>query len=256
MDEINIDKQGLKKYSRRSWLAFVKFLALGGAGYAGWKWLGSQPLDGGIRGGVPMPLRDGLSANERLFRQLFSSQKYIQAYPKSQAAKVVRVNGDVGLAEADFDYTQWKLQVKKLNGEILSIPLKELKKLPKTEVVFNFKCIEGWSQVSWWAGVRFADFVKHYGLEKEVQLAYVGMHTPDEAYYVGIDTESVMHPQTILSYEMNGKPLSLNHGYPLRLIIPVKYGVKHLKRISTVFFSQDKPADYWAELGYDYYTGL
>ncbi|MES2730202.1 MAG: molybdopterin-dependent oxidoreductase [Bacteroidota bacterium] len=256
MEEIRVDEQGLKKYSRRSWLAFVKFLLLGGAGYVGWKWLGNQPLDGGIQGGVPMPLREGLTANERLFGRIFSPHKRIQEYPKSQAATAVRLNGVVGLDNSQFDYAQWRLQVKKLNGEVLSIPLKELKKLPKTEVVFNFKCIEGWSQVSWWAGVRFADFVKHYGLQKEVQLAYVGLHTPDEAYYVGMDTDSAMHPQTILSYEMNGKPLSLNHGYPLRLIIPVKYGVKHLKRIGTVFFSADKPADYWAERGYDYYTGL
>lgn len=60
------------------------------------------------------------------------------------------------------------------------------------------------------------------------------MRTPDEAYYIGLDMESALHPQTILCYEMNGKELPENHGYPLRLIIPVKYGVKHLKRIGTI----------------------
>jgi DMSO/TMAO reductase YedYZ molybdopterin-dependent catalytic subunit len=122
-------------------------------------------------------------------------------------------------------------------------------------VVFNFKCIEGWNQITSWSGVRFSDFVEHYGLNKEAQMKYVGMKTPDEEYYVGIDMPSVLQRQTILCYEMNDKPLPMNQGYPLRIIIPVKYGVKHIKRIGTIFFDNNKPADYWAERGYDYYTG-
>lgn len=55
---------------------------------------------------------------------------------------------------------------------------------------------------------------------------------------------------------MNGKPLPLKHGYPLRLMIPVKYGIKSLKRIGTLFFSNTPPPDYWYERGYDYYSGL
>ena len=70
-----------------------------------------------------------------------------------------------------------------------------------------------------------------------------------------IDMPSAIHPQTILCYEMNGQPLPKIQGAPLRLIIPVKYGIKHLKRIGTLFFSDKPPRDYWAEEGYDYYAG-
>lgn len=87
-------------------------------------------------------------------------------------------------------------------------------------------------------------------------MKYVGLQTPDEEYYVGIDMASAMHPQTLLCYEMNERPLLPEHGYPLRLIIPVKYGIKNLKRIGSVFFSNERPPDYWAEQGYDYYSGL
>jgi DMSO/TMAO reductase YedYZ molybdopterin-dependent catalytic subunit len=80
--------------------------------------------------------------------------------------------------------------------------------------------------------------------------------TPDEKYYVGLDMPSAVHPQTILAYEMNGKPVPVNHGAPLRLIIPVKYGIKNLKRIGSIAFSDTRPPDYWAENGYDYYSGL
>jgi DMSO/TMAO reductase YedYZ molybdopterin-dependent catalytic subunit len=128
--------------------------------------------------------------------------------------------------------------------------------LPKSEIVFEFKCIEGWSQVSWWGGVKFSDFVRHYGLQKETALDYVGLSTPDDQYYVGIDTPSALHPQTLLCYEMNGQPLPLRHGAPLRLIIPVKYGVKNLKCVGKMFFSNERPRDYWFERGYDYYCGL
>jgi len=85
---------------------------------------------------------------------------------------------------------------------------------------------------------------------------YAGMETPDKRYYVGLDMPSMMHPQTILCYEMNGKPLPMNQGYPLRLMTTVKYGIKDLKRIQTIFFSNERPRDYWYERGYDYFSGL
>jgi DMSO/TMAO reductase YedYZ molybdopterin-dependent catalytic subunit len=87
-------------------------------------------------------------------------------------------------------------------------------------------------------------------------MEFVGMETHDKNYYVGIDMPSAMHPQTLLAYEVNDKPLPLRNGAPLRLIIPVKYGIKNLKQISAISFSNTRPKDYWAEQGYDYYSGL
>ena len=105
-------------------------------------------------------------------------------------------------------------------------------------------------------GKQLISFAKKYNLTSQTQMNYVGLITPDKGYYVGIDMPAIMHPQTLLCYEMNGKPLPMNQGYPLRLIIPVKYGIKNIKRIGTIFFSDEPPPDYWAERGYDYYSGL
>ena len=254
MKEIIVNDATAKKYARRSLLAFVIFFLLLFAGYKAWRWLYTAPLDNGIRGGIQQPLRNGLNTNEKIFQGIFNQNKLITEYDKTSAVKNVRVNGRLGLDTA-FDTAAWKLQVIKANGDTLRISLDELKQMPKTEVVFNFKCIEGWSQITWWGGVRFSDFAKKYGLNNEMQMHYVGMITPDKAYYVGIDMPSVLQPQTILCYEMNGAALPMNQGYPLRLIIPVKYGVKHLKRIGSISFANIKPPDYWAEQGYDYYTG-
>ena len=73
--------------------------------------------------------------------------------------------------------------------------------------------------------------------------------------YVGLDMASALHPQTLLCYEINGEPLSLEHGAPLRLVTPVKYGLKSIKRIGTMTFTDERPPDFWAERGYDYYLG-
>jgi DMSO/TMAO reductase YedYZ molybdopterin-dependent catalytic subunit len=66
---------------------------------------------------------------------------------------------------------------------------------------------------------------------------------------------SILHPQTLLAYEMNGAPLRPEHGAPLRLASPTKYGIKQIKRIGRIEFTQDRPRDYWAESGYDWYSG-
>ena len=84
----------------------------------------------------------------------------------------------------------------------------------------------------------------------------MALETPDGDYYVGLDMASAMHPQTLLCYEMNGEALTSEHGAPLRLVIPVKYGVKNLKRIGKINFSDSRPRDYWAERGYDWYAGF
>ena len=138
----------------------------------------------------------------------------------------------------------------------LLLNMDDILALPRHELVTQFKCIEGWSQISWWGGCRFSDFVQHYGLTAETALDYVGLSTPDDQYYAGIDTPSAMHPQTLLAYQMNDELLTGKHGQPLRLIIPVKYGIKNLKRIGSISFSNSRPRDYWAEQGYDYYSGL
>ena len=69
----------------------------------------------------------------------------------------------------------------------------------------------------------------------------VGMKTPDEEYYVSIDMPSAMHPQTLLAYEMNGAPLTVPHGAPLRLVMPVKYGIKNIKQIGSIEYTDARP---------------
>lgn len=248
-----------QKINRRNFISFSAFTVLAVGAFEGWEWLYKSPQEAadGITSGARKPLRRALNKTELFFRRTFSDNHLVKTYPKSMAAKRVRVNSDIGVEAAKkFDPATWKLQVNKKGGEVLQVSLQELMALPKTEIIYDFKCVEGWDQISHWGGVKFKDFVEHYQLGDYTKMQYVGMETPDKAYYVGIDMPSAMHPQTLLAYEMNDKLLPLQNGAPLRLIIPVKYGIKNLKRIGSITFSNTRPHDYWAEQGYDYYSGL
>lgn len=247
-----------QKIKRRNFVSFGVFAVLGAGAYKGWRWLYDSPAEPtGITGGTRVPLRRALNKTEIFFRRIaFSENHLVKTYPKEMAARHVRVNTSIGADDNKFDPAKWTLQVVKKSGEVLQITLGELKALPKTEIIYDFKCVEGWDQISHWGGVKFSDFIKYYQLDEYTKMQYVGMETPNRGYYVGIDMPSALHPQTILAYEVNEKPLPAEHGAPLRLIIPVKYGIKNLKRIGTITFSNTRPHDYWAEQGYDYYSGL
>jgi len=247
-----------QKINRRNFVSFTSFAVLAGGAYGGWRWLYNSPKETpGVTAGARKPLRKALNKTELFFRRVFSDNNLVKTYPKAMAAKKVRVNSDIGIeASKKFDAATWTLKVIKRGGEVLQVSLQELMALPKTDIIYDFKCVEGWDQVQHWAGVRFTDFIKHYQLEEYTKMEYVGMETPDKTYYVGIDMPSALHPQTILAYEVNDKPLPLVHGAPVRLIVPVKYGIKNLKRIGAISFSNTRPRDYWAEQGYDYYSGL
>ena len=253
-------RQRMRIQSRRG------FLGLGAgilAGFGAFEWLTSRrDIDG-----VPWPFRKSLEVNEQLAHDYLTTGRLAPTFSKDRISED-RVNGDVGLDD-DVDVSTWKLQVEGLAGqdEPLMLDLDAIKKLPRMEMITEFKCIEGWSVIVQWAGVRFSDFMKAYppatrsggafsSNHPEDLPPYVSMETPDGDYYVGLDIESALHPQTMLCYERNAEHLSQDHGAPLRLVIPVKYGVKNLKRIGAIRYALLRPADYWAERGYDWYIGL
>jgi hypothetical protein len=232
------------------------------AGLAGWRWLRTRAdVDG-----IPWPLRRMLEWNQSLAQAYFRRTRLSPTFPAS-AARMPRANGHVGL-DARFDPAHWSLRLENsVIGKPLTVTLDAIKSLPQVEMVTELRCIEGWSDPVRWTGARLVDLVSRSGIatrsgaKPDLEqadadlLPYVKLSTPDEAYYVGLDIQSALHPQTLLCYEMDGAPLTPGHGAPLRLVIPVKYGIKNIKRIGTIRFTDERPADYWAERGYDWYAG-
>ncbi|MEI7801914.1 MAG: molybdopterin-dependent oxidoreductase [Bacteroidota bacterium] len=256
-----------KKIRNKSLISFGVFFLLISIAIVAWMWVrNSAKSDGQYK-----PLRGVLNANEKINNFFFTENDLVKTYPKSEGAKDVRANGYYG-NKGSHDTAVWRLRVLHSNPQnpgdsVLILSLNDILQIPKQEECYNFKCVEGWSQISFWGGCRFYDFISKYKLgthsgnapdknHPEDLYKYVSLESSDGAYYVGIDMKSMIHSQTLLAYEMNEKPLPDNQGYPLRLIIPLKYGIKNLKWIGTIRFSDTRPKDYWFERGYDYDAAL
>ena len=246
---VSVNEGELKKRSRRSFFALIAGAVLG---VGGWKWINSRAEEDM----TPGPYRRAFDLNRKVTGDvLFSNKHLAPEFPLSKVRKI-RVNGDIGVS-GDVNEASWRLQLTPLGAEQASrhLDMAAIRSLPKVEQTIEFKCVEGWSVVTNWGGVRLRDFTAKFAPGSE-KAGYIGLVTPDEDYYVGLDMPSALHPQTLLAYEKDGKPLTADHGAPLRLIIPTKYGIKNLKRIGSIAYTDTRPADYWAEEGYDYYAAL
>jgi DMSO/TMAO reductase YedYZ molybdopterin-dependent catalytic subunit len=240
------DPSEQKKYTRRS---FLTGGAAAVAGVFGFRYIQNMETEGR----APLALRRTHELNERIWRGLFREEHLAPEFEASEAS-VLRVNGRHGIRE-EIAFDEWQFTVEGPDGSVVGTHvLDDIKALPKYEMTIEHKCVEGWSQITTWGGARFSDFAALYpdlaGAE------FVAMETPDGEYYVGNERATMMHPQTLLVYEMVGQPLDSEHGAPLRMATPLKYGIKQLKRIGVIRFTDEQPADYWAERGYDYYSLL
>lgn len=203
------------------------------------------------KGGTPAPFRAGFEFNGALWNQLYRPHRSAACTAKPPK---LRENGDLGL-ESAIDLKSWRMEVASESQASRLFTQEQIRALPRSEATVELRCIEGWSTAVSYAGVKFSDFMKAAGIDSS-KFQYVGFVTPDGEYYVSIDMESMQHPETMLTYEINGHEITLKEGAPLRLFIPIKYGIKSIKRIGKVIFSNKRPPDYWAERGYDWYSGL
>lgn len=221
------------------------------AGVFGWRWLPDETKVGF--------LQKIFRFNENLTSAFYRPTHLATEFSADNITRPARVNGMLGI-ESEVDLAVWRLNIGGIPGRAsdLVLTMDDIRSLPRAEHITEFKCIEGWSTVVQWTGTRFSDLVAAFTPWKdpEEMPPYVSLATPDGGYFVGWDTPSIMHPQTLLVYEMNGEVLTSNHGAPLRLASPTKYGIKQLKRIGRIDFMNERPEDYWANEGYDWYSGL
>src|SRR3954451_14802466 len=241
-------KRTLSHKTRRSLLTGAVAAACGIGGY---EWLTSAREEDE----VPWPQRRVLDWNGKLVHAYLRDRHLMETFPPEREGGV-KPNGDVGLGKP-LDPEQWDLQVKMPGSRApVRLTMADIKALPKVEMTTRFCCIEGWSGIAHWGGARFSDFTaKVLGPTSKLP-PYVYMATPDGEYYVGLDMKSAVHPQTLLAYEQSGRPLEERRGAPLRLAIPVKYGIKNIKRIGLIQYMDQRPGDYWAQEGYDWFSGL
>jgi len=158
----------------------------------------------------------------------------------------------------------WRLQLSGLaSGRDERLTLDRLaSRFRRHDMNTRLVCVEGWSHVAAWGGLRFAELLAAFPpapgarwawLRSEVSLDSRGRPEP---YYVSVDLETLRHPQALLATHHAGAPLTLAHGAPLRLVAPMKLGLKNIKALTHVVYMASEPPDYWNERGYSRYDGL
>ena len=203
-----------------------------------------------------------LTFDDDVAEALYSPTRSVRTYSKSSVTPL-RNNYGGGTPTPDY-IPGWTLAVSGLaSGGAERFTISDLlDRFPRREQVTRLCCVEGWSAVAWWGGLRFADFLAAHPpmpgarwakIVSEVNVDSMGESDP---YYVSIDLATAMHPQTLLATHFSGKPLPLEHGAPMRLVAPMKLGLKNIKAITSIEYSVEEPADYWNERGYSKYDGL
>jgi DMSO/TMAO reductase YedYZ molybdopterin-dependent catalytic subunit len=148
----------------------------------------------------------------------------------------------------------WTLQVGGLVQHPMVFTLDQLRQMPSTAMRVRHHCVEGWSAVAQWQGVRLSEIAKL--VRPDPRVGYVEFRSFDEGYFSSWDLGSAMHPQTLLAYGMNGDDLSDDHGAPLRLYSAVKLGYKMVKYLTVINFLPNATGGYWEDQGYDWFGGV
>lgn len=206
-------------------------------------------------------LNRALTFDDDVAEALYSKDRRVRTYRKSEVTPLK--NNYHGRTPGPEHVAGWNLFVSGIQGGRKEFfTLERLLAFPFHEQVTRLVCVEGWSAIAWWGGIRFADLLDKFppaagarwaALRSEISLDGAGRIEP---YYVSLDLETARHPQTLLATHMNGAPLPLAHGAPLRLLAPVKLGLKNIKAITDIAFTAEEPPDYWNERGYSKYDGL
>jgi len=207
-------------------------------------------------------LNRALRIDDDVAEALYSANRLVPTYTKSQITPLK--NNYNGATPGPSYIPEWRLTLDGLaSGLSVSLNMRNLlASFQVQEQITRLVCVEGWSAIAWWAGLRFDDLLNAYPpmsqakwarLESSVNLGRWGNPDP---YLVSLDLATARHPQTLLATHFNGKPLTVEHGAPLRLVVPVKLGLKNIKAITRITYTNDEPPDYWAKRGYSRYDGI
>jgi DMSO/TMAO reductase YedYZ molybdopterin-dependent catalytic subunit len=164
------------------------------------------------------------------------------------------------------EFRRWRLKIHGLVLRPLDLSLNNLRLMPARTQITRHDCVEGWSAIGQWTGVPLSALLKMAGMRSETR--YIVFYCADtletgaDPYYESIDLIDAFHPQTILAYDLNGKPLPIANGAPLRLRVERQLGYKHAKYVMRIEAVQHLghigggKGGFWEDRGYEWYAGV
>ena len=213
-------------------------------------------------------------------RFLLGGGALAREYRPSDISKVFKANGTLDPGYEAYEravsdgFADWRLSIDGLVARPMSLSLAQLRRLPSRTQITRHDCVEGWSAIGGWTGVPLGLLLKASGVLPNARYAVFycadnldgepakgGDQAPGQ-YYESIDLVDAFHPQTILAYAMNGQPLAVPHGAPLRLRVERQLGYKHAKYVQRIRLTNTLAGvnggkgGYWEDRGYEWYAGL
>ena len=191
--------------------------------------------------------------NDGVQAAIFDPDKRAIEYPESAITKPFPFNAFYSEAEAPrIDAALYKLELGGLIRDKAAWTLAQLNALPQESQITRHICVEGWSAIGKWGGVRFRTFLERVGADLGAK--YVGFKCADD-YYTSIDMATALHPQTQLTLRFGNEVLPVAYGFPMKLRMPTKLGFKNPKHIAAIFVTNEYPGGYWEDQGYNWFSG-
>lgn len=166
-------------------------------------------------------------------------------------AKLLRWGIDhpgIARSNPDINLKAYTLTIDGCVEHPLRLSWHEIEKLPRTESISDFNCVEGWTVLDCrWEGIT----LKHVlDLVKPTKAATSAMFECVDGYTTSLTLDELLHYGVLLAYKLDGKPLEPGYGFPLRLVVPDKYAYKNALWVMRIRITSTKEEGYWEKRGY------
>ncbi len=191
-------------------------------------------------------------------------------YTRADLSPYFRGNGSLTVdtdayrsAEAE-GFANWRLAVGGLVNNPGVLSMDDIRALPQRTQITRHDCVEGWSAIGEWTGPQLSQILEAAGVQPEAK--FIVFRCADNLngsdYYESCDMDDAFHPQTIIAHQLNGEPLPVRNGAPLRLRIERQLGYKHAKyltgieAVASLDDIEGGNGGYWEDRGYQWYAGI
>lgn len=214
----------------------------------------------------------GAEAATLRWQRLVGRDALAREFSAADISPVFKANGTIDPVEPGYrthvatGFADWRVKLGGLVARPLSLSVADLLAMPARRQITRHDCVEGWSAIGGWEGPPLALLLQAAGVRAAAR--YVVFLCADHygggtaRYYESIDLIDAWHPQTILALRLNGQPLDVAHGAPVRLRVERQLGYKHAKYVEEILlvasldgFGRGR-GGYWEDRGYEWYAGI